>query len=106
MSTQTIGGDGSFTNLEITEPDLVVEDGEGQDVIDKGFRLASLWGHAENLWSGFTPRTKTAIKEKRTCVNNSFVSFPHSVSSKALSKLKTPLLPFKQLPVILSSSMV
>ena len=64
MSTQAVGSDESFADLEIAEPDLVVEDREGQDVIDKGFRLASLWGHAENLWSGFTPRTKDGDKRR------------------------------------------
>lgn len=43
---------------------------------------------------------------RRTCVNTSFVSRPHSDWSNALSKLSSPLLPFRQLPVIFSSSMV
>ena len=51
--------------------------------------------------------TETEVVEAGlTCVNTSFVSFPHSLPSKALSKLRIPLLPFRQLPVILSSSMV
>jgi hypothetical protein len=41
-----------------------------------------------------------------TCVNSSFVSRPHSVSSNAASKLKIPRLPLRQFPVILSSSIV
>ena len=41
-----------------------------------------------------------------TWVNTSFVNFPHSMSSNALSKLNNPLLPFKQFPVIFSSSIV
>jgi hypothetical protein len=49
--------------------------------------------------------TKTR-RLKLTCVNSSFVNRPHSVSSNAASKLKTPRLPLRQFPVILSSSIV
>lgn len=41
-----------------------------------------------------------------TWVKTSFVNRPHSVSSKAWSKLRMPRLPFRQLPVIFSSSIV
>lgn len=45
-------------------------------------------------------------REKLTCVKSSFTKRPHSVSSKPLSKLTRPRLPFRQFPVIFSSSIV
>ena len=39
----------AYTYLEITEPDLVVEDGEGEDVVDERLRFPRLWWYAEYL---------------------------------------------------------
>lgn len=40
---------GLFGDLVVAEPDLVVNYAEGQDVVDKGFGLAGLWGNAKCL---------------------------------------------------------
>ena len=76
-------------------------------MVDEGFCFPRLRWYTENLREWTLARLVVRVGWKTlTCVNTSFVSFPHSVSSNALSKLSIPLLPFKQLPVILSSSMV
>ena len=43
------GEGGRKTHLVVPEPDFVVEDGEGEDVVDERLRFARCWGYAEYL---------------------------------------------------------
>lgn len=79
-------------------------------MVDERLCLPRLRGHTENLSpisTSLIPSPQGAFVENGlTCVNTSFVRRPHSLSSNALSKLTMPRLPFRQFPVILSSSIV
>lgn len=97
----------SETNLEITEPYLWIQQGKSENMVDERLGLSCCRRDAENLerieqWVKLTLASNSLL----TCVKTSFVNLPHSVSSKPLSKLNSPLLPFRQLPVIFSSSIV
>lgn len=72
-----------------------------------GFAFLAVGG-TPNIWGNHhKPRvTRFKSRGKLTCVNTSFVNRPHSVSSNPLSKLNSPRLPFRQFPVIFSSSIV
>ena len=92
------------TYLEISEPYFIIKDRKCEDVVDEGLRFACKGRNTKYLDGG--QLDSDTIQRIRTCVKTSFVSRPHSVSSKDLSKLSNPLLPFRQLPVIFNSSMV
>lgn len=94
-----------FTHLEIAEPYFVVDYRKCEYMVDEWLGFSCLRWHTEDLdtMSTYCPLRP---RRSRTWVNTSFVNFPHSVSSNALSKLNRPLLPFRQLPVIFSSSIV
>lgn len=106
---------GIDTHLEVAEPDFVIEKGEGENMVDEWLGLACLRGHTKHLHPhkrDTKPSTTNAPtqhnhrQESLTCVNISLINLPHSVSSNPPQKLKRPLLPFKQFPVIFSSSIV
>src|ERR1700684_5286 len=100
--------------LVVSEPDLRIQHRKRQHMIDERLCLPRRRRHPEYLppHQTLTPSciasqcAHAGEREMLTWVNTSFVSRPHSVSSNPASKLRIPRLPFRQFPLILSSSIV